>query len=267
MTTRTDIDYDLSRSPRVAEVMEPSIEVIMQDYVDTTRPFESSFAAMSHPFLMSASGKEDLGGGVTVSITITEEDLKLAFQPRTTSAQAGSVTTGSSAPVRGEIHLFDTSALFITNEIMRGSLVINYSDFSVADVQEIVSETELITRTLVNGTTNSFQIGDVYDVFNIIQCTTTGGNLVANDANDITFPAILPTAFTQVIQQTSSSGTIQNLSSIEADIATIIAQTTSTAIGAAVWDALISAHSVTGSFGEFIVRRLLTVAKYFSLRT
>ena len=38
------------------------------------------------------------------------------------------------------------------------------------------------------------------------------------------------------------------------------------AIGKATWDALIADHSVTGSFGEFIVRRLLTTAKFFALR-
>ena len=38
-------------------------------------------------------------------------------------------------------------------------------------------------------------------------------------------------------------------------------------ISSAVWDDLIADHQSAGSFGEFIVRRLLTVAKFFSLRT
>ena len=266
MTTRTDVNYDLSRSPRIAEVAAPSIEMVMQDYVDTTRIEEASFKAMSHTFLMEASGKQDLGGGEFVTITVEERDLKLSFAARTTAAQTGTVTTGSTAPVRGEIVFDDISAAFITNGVTRGSLLINFTDQSVADVAEVVSETHLHTKTLVNGIGNTYDIGDVYHIFNIIQCVTDGGNLVAADINDITFPAILPTAFTQIIQTKASSGTITNLGDIETDLTTIIAQTTSSAQAAAVWNALISAHSDTGSFGEFVVRRLLTVAKHFSLR-
>lgn len=215
MTTRDDVAFDLSRSPRIAQIAAPSIEMIMQDYVDTTRPFESSFEAMSHPFLMSASGKEDLGGGTLVSITVEEQDLKLSFQARTTAAQTGTVTTGSGPPdVNDEQTFIDTSATFITNNVTRGSLVINFTDMSVADVAEVVSETELITVALVNGTDDDYDIGDAYQVYNIVQVKTTGGNLVAVDAVDVTFPAILPTAFTQVLQTTASSGTIQELTEI-----------------------------------------------------
>jgi hypothetical protein len=37
-------------------------------------------------------------------------------------------------------------------------------------------------------------------------------------------------------------------------------------VESSVWDALIADHSVSGSFGEFIVRRLLTTAKFFALK-
>ncbi len=215
MTTRSDVDYDIARSPRIATVAAPSIEMVMQDYVDTTRPFESSFEAMSQPFLMQASGKEDLGGGTLVAITVEEQDLKLAFEARTTTAQAGTATTASGVPdVNNEYRLIDTAATFIANSITRGSLVINYTDTSVADVVEVISETELVMVALVNGIDNEFDIGDVYDIYNIIQVKTVGGNLVAVDSGDVSFPAILPTAFTQVIQTSSSSGTIQELTEV-----------------------------------------------------
>lgn len=267
MTTRTDVTYDLRRSPRIAEVASPSVEMLVQDYVDTTRPFESSFEAMSHTFLISASGKDDLGGGKFVDITMSEKDLKLSFEARTTPAETGTVTTGSAVPIKGEISFTDTAATFVTNNVARGSLVINFTDQSVADVVEVISETELTTKTLVNGIGNTFDVADVYHVFNIVQLTVQGGNVVGVDSVDVATNAILPTAFSQVVLTLSSSGTITNLTQIESDITTILAQTTASAQAAAVWDALISAHSVTGSFGEFIVRRLLTVAKFFSLRT
>jgi hypothetical protein len=260
--------YDLRRSPRIAEVAAPSVELLVQDYVDTTRPFESSFEAMSHPFLVSAGGKDDLGGGKLVDITLTEEDLKLAFEARTDAAEAGQVTTGSTAPTpKGEITFTDTSADFDAAGVERGSMVINFTDRSIADVVEVVSSDTLTTRTLVNGIDNTFAVADFYQVFNVTQMVVQGGNVVGVDEFDASAAAILPTAFSQVVVTLSSSGTIAGLPDLEADIAAILAQTTQEAQAAAVWDALIADHSVTSSFGEFVVRRLLTIAKYFSLRT
>lgn len=268
MTTRNDITFDLQRSPRIATVAQASDDLIMQDYIDTIRPFESSFRAMSHPFLAQASGKEDLGGGVLVAITLEEQDLKLAFESDFVAAEIGTVTTPSGAPdVNDEYILTDSAAAFQTNNVIRGSFLINYTDQSVCDVVEVLSETQVVTMVLMNGSNNEWDSADAYQCFNITQKRTAGGNLVAVDDMDVSFPAIQPTAFTQVVQQSSSSATIQNLDDIEADIATILSQTTASFQASAVWDALISAHSVTGSFGEFVVRRLLTVAKFFSLRT
>jgi hypothetical protein len=146
-------------------------------------------------------------------------------------------------------------------------MVINFTDRSIADVVEVVSSDTLTTRTLVNGIDNTFAVADFYQVFNVTQMVVQGGNVVGVDEFDASAAAILPTAFSQVVVTLSSSGTIAGLPDLEADIAAILAQTTQEAQAAAVWDALIADHSVTSSFGEFVVRRLLTIAKYFSLRT
>jgi hypothetical protein len=198
--------------------------MLVQDYVDTVRPFESSFEAMSHTFLISASGKDDLGGGKLVEITMSEKDLKLSFEARTTPAQTGTVTTGSSAPVVGEISFIDTGATFIANGVTRGSLVINFTDQSVADVVEVISETELMTKTLVNGIGNTFDVADVYHIFNVEQMTVQGGNVVAVDNMAATTNAIQPTAFTQVVLTLASSGTVTNLTQIETQVAQIETQ-------------------------------------------
>lgn len=267
MTTRDDITVLHTLSPRVAELAAPATSISMQDVVDTLRVEESQFRSMGFPRLLNASGKEDLGDGLTVAITVAEQDVRLSFEGRTTPAETGTVTTGSGAPNALNRQTFtDTAADFVTANVQPGSLVINFSDRSVADVVRVIDSDTLETKALVNGTLNEYTAADVYHVFNIIQCRTFGGNLVAVDDLDAAINAILPSAFTQVIVQLSSANTITNLDQIETDIATIISQTTAAAQGAAVWDALISAHSVTGSFGEFIVRRLLTVAKFFALK-
>ena len=57
---------------------------------------------------------------------------------------------------------------------------------------------------------------DAYQVFNIIQCTASGGNLVAVNSVGSAFSPILPTAFTQVVLTASSSATTQNQEALEA---------------------------------------------------
>lgn len=214
MTTRTDVDVDYYDSPRVLEVEAPSVEMTMQDLIDTVRKQEDSFEGMSFKKLANASGKEDLGGGVLVGITVSQQDMRLAFEGRTTPAETGTVTSNPGSVVLGRDSFIDTTALFQTNNVARGSLVINFTDQSIAEVYRVDSETQLTTKTLVNGIGNTYDVNDVYQVFNVVQCSATGGNLVAVDAAQSTIPAILPTAFTQVVLTASASATTQNQSSL-----------------------------------------------------
>ena len=215
MTTRTDIAVIQQLSPRVAEVAQPSTEVVMQDYVDTLRVEEERFQSMGFQRLIDASGKQDLGGGVLVGITVEENNIQLAFQPNTTPVHIGTVTTPSGPPNSvGRVQFTDATADWVADDVQPGSFVINFTDNSIADVVQVIDGDTLECRAPSNGTDNEFDAADVIHVFNIRQCTTSGGNLVAKDENGTTIPAILPTAFTQVILQTSSSATIQELTEI-----------------------------------------------------
>lgn len=214
MTTRSDVTVDFQRSPRTAEVASPSTSLTMQDTIDTLRKIEDGFSTgLAFDKLVNASGKDDLGGGVFVGITVSLQNLKVAFEPRRTPAESGTVTTASGTPIEtihgGEITFVDTAADFVTANIEPGSLVINFTDQSIADVVRVDSSDTLTTRILANGADNTYQVGDVYQVFNIVQCELFGGNLVAVDDNDSTIPAVLPTAFTQIVRTSSSSATLQ----------------------------------------------------------
>ena len=211
MTTRSDVEVTYVTSPRVAEVQAPSTEIIMQDLVDTLRKEEDSFEGMVFKKLINASGKEDLGGGVSVGITVAMQNLLLAFQGRTTPAQTGNVTATPASPVPSRQIFQDSSATFIANGVQRGSLVVNFTDQSIADVVSVDSETQLTTKVLAEGIGNTYDINDDYKVWNIIQVQATGGNLTAVDEFQAAISAILPTAFTQVILQSSSSATLQEL--------------------------------------------------------
>lgn len=216
MTTRLDeVNIDFFASPRVLEVQAPATQFIMQDVVDTARKLEDSFQGMSFEKLVNASGKEDLGGGVKVGITVAMQNLLLAFAGRTTPAQTGTVTSNPGSPVAGRDSFIDTAATFITNGVARGSLVINFTDQSIAEVVSVDSETQLTTKVLVNGIGNTYDVADVYHVFNIVQVSASGGNLVAVDDLGASISPILPTAFTQVILTSSSSATLQEQREIQ----------------------------------------------------
>jgi hypothetical protein len=215
MADRDDITVVQDVSPRYAEIAAPSTEIIMQDYVDTLRGLEDDFQNMSYPYLIEASGKEDLGGGVLVAITVEEQELQLAFQPRFTPAETGFATSASGPPdQRNRQTLIDTNADFVTAQIAPGSYLVNWTDRSVSDVLRVVSATQLEVRALQNGTDNDFDISDDYTIWNVTQVRTSGGNLVAVDDVGASISAILPTWGTQVILTTSSSATIQELDEI-----------------------------------------------------
>lgn len=216
MTTRDDIYADYQSSPRVIEVAEPSTELTIQDLVDTVRISEEAFSeGLAFPKLIDASGKENLGGGVLVGITANLQNAQVAFEARRTPAETGTVTTGSGAGSNGLQTFVDTAADFVTAGVARGSLVINFTDGSIADVYEVDNATTLTTRTLVNGTGNTYDVADSYQVFNIIQCNISGGNLVAEDDVDVAISSVVPTAFTQIVRTASSSATLSESQDIQ----------------------------------------------------
>lgn len=211
MAERTDISFDFADSPRIAQVDAGAPNLTIQDLLDTIRVTEDEFTSMAFEKLANASGKDDLGGGLLVGITLAMQNLRLALEANRTPAQSGTVTTGSSPPsLRNRIDLIDSAATFVSNNVVRGSFAINFTDNSIADVVEIISETQIVTQTLVNGSDNGFDFGDVYQVFNVQQFRVDGGNLVALDDLDAVISAILPTAFTQILLFSDTSAALLN---------------------------------------------------------
>jgi len=207
---RPDVNVDFQPSPRTVEVSAPSVELTIQDLVDSVRVREDSFSeGLSFEKLIDAAGKEDLGGGVKVGITATLQNAQVSFEGRTTPAVIGSVTTGSGPAVNNLQFFSDSSADFVSAGVKRGSLIVNFTDNSVCDVYEVVDANNVLTKGLTNGSVNEFNNGDVYHIFNIIQCRIDGGNLVAEDENSDPLDPVVPTAFTQIVRTASSSATLQ----------------------------------------------------------
>ena len=88
----TDINPNVS--PRLISVpATDGTEITMQQLVTQVRDWEDEPTSLPYPFVMRATGKQDLGGGVTVGITTQLQNAKLAFEQRGTSVSSGTVTT------------------------------------------------------------------------------------------------------------------------------------------------------------------------------
>lgn len=135
MTIRNDVSVDWGSSPRIITVAAPSTEITIQDLHDTLRDLEDRADDLTYDELVDSAGKESLGGGVYVGITMTLNNAQLAFEAR-----------GGPA---------------------------------------------------------------------FVQCNVSGGNLVAVDDVGANLDPIYTTAYTQVIRTSSSSATLQELSSIQ----------------------------------------------------
>ena len=74
------IDVNPVASPRIVTVLSPDTAISIQELYDLIRDWEDD--NLSYDPLESAGGKEDLGGGVQVGITLTLLNAKLAFEAR-----------------------------------------------------------------------------------------------------------------------------------------------------------------------------------------
>ena len=211
MAVRDDITVLPYLSPRLIRVESPSTEVTLQDLHDTLRAWEDSVDGETYDVLIQSSGKEPLGGGVFVGVTSALQNALVSFAARTTSVSTGNVTTSN---VAGE-SLIDAAATFVTDGIIPGAWVVNFTDLSCGTVLLVVSETELLVETMADGTDNQLTIGDVYKVWNVIQCDAAGGNLTAVDGVGASIDPIFPTMGTQPVRAAASSSTSQNSSAIQ----------------------------------------------------
>jgi hypothetical protein len=82
MTVRNDLSVDWDVSPRIITVASPSTEITIQDLHDTLRDIEDRPDDLTYDYLVDSAGKEPLGGGVYVGITMTLNNAKLAFEAR-----------------------------------------------------------------------------------------------------------------------------------------------------------------------------------------
>jgi hypothetical protein len=195
MAERADITVDWGLSPRLIEVALPSVSLSNQDMHDTLNSntlqpgmSDDSLENMDDDPIIDSAGKEDLGGGVEVGITSTLLDGQVAFGRTSPRTGAEIVTTGGSATV-----LVASAATLQADSCQRGDWVINWTDRSVTEILEVLSETSARCRTLSGGVTNLFNLNDVITVWEVAECELSGGNTVAVDAADLSINPLFTT--------------------------------------------------------------------------
>lgn len=82
MSIRGDITIDWSVSPRIIEVAAPSTALTIQDLYDTLRSLGAGVDAIDEPEIIDGSGKETLGVGVLVGLTIKLLNARVKFEDR-----------------------------------------------------------------------------------------------------------------------------------------------------------------------------------------
>jgi len=213
---RSDVHVEWWRSPRVIVVEAPSITISVQDLVDTIRGIlEPAQESLDDKPLLDAGGKEALGGASLVSITATLQNAQLAFEQRVTVSSTGTTTAGETTNGLPGVILTDGLADFVSDLIEPGDVAFNNTDGSLATVIERIDATHVKTYPLTGGSDDTWESGDGYSFYHVVECDIKSGNLVAVDDVGDPIPALISTAFTTVSKESSSSGTTQELEAIQ----------------------------------------------------
>jgi hypothetical protein len=207
-----NVTFYMGQSPRLAMVDSSVLtNITIQDILDTCRAYEDDIDQSDDPALIAGFGKQPLGGGTKVGITVVCNDLLWGFSAHNTVDSSGSAT---SADAVGRI-LIDTSAQFETDGIKPGAIIWNDTDGSAATVLRVDSEIQITHWPLEGGTENDWDIADNYRIWNILTCYIRGGNLTAIDSVGAEMDPILGTFATQVNYTASASATLQEELSIQ----------------------------------------------------
>jgi hypothetical protein len=200
-------------SPRLIIVDSPAVAYSIQNLHDEIREWEDEPWNLSYKKIVKTEGKQllDQAAGVRVGLTMELDNAIVGFEYRPGSFATGSATSASVDGTR----LVDTGAQFETDGVMAGDTIENTTDLSYSTVIRVVSETELVMWSLLDGSDNQWEISDNYKLFHFVQCEIAGGNLTAVDDAGDPMSSILTTAQTQVLLAKASTATLQEQEALQ----------------------------------------------------
>jgi len=209
---------DWGRNPdsndlRILWVPAPITEVTIQDILDTCRAISDDVANIDkRKLILRSGGEEELSSGDFVGLTVTANNMAVAFEARHNIKQVGTVTTGHPAGT----DLYDASALFLANGVTQGMLIRNLTDGSTCEVLTTISDTLLYCTALSGGVDNEWGLGDSYKINEIVRCSISGGNLVARSYAGANIPKALPTFGVYLETTESTAASTANQTQLEA---------------------------------------------------
>lgn len=209
LSANLSVRWDLS--PRVITSDLTITDVSIQDIVDSCRVLETTVLTTDNISLISAAGKEDLGGGVTVGITATFQNTQWRFAARTIPLDSGNCGTTDTSGTT----LYEAGSTFVSDGLINlGDTIFNNTTGEMETIIFITEET--LTSFALSGFGGSgWTSGDSWIVYKNVQCAITGGNLVAINALGASIDPVLQSPNVQVVMTSSSSATLQELSSIQ----------------------------------------------------
>jgi len=103
---------------KVITVLAPDTEITIQNLLDSIREYEDELTSMDIPKIVSCAGKEPLGGGVVVGLTLTLlDDWQLAFEARSGPSYIQCIVSGGNivaVHVNGSIYPTAFTQVLIT---------------------------------------------------------------------------------------------------------------------------------------------------------
>lgn len=159
MSIRPDLTINWAVSPRIIEVAAPSIQLSVQDLYDTLRSLGAE--AIDEPEIIDGSGKESLGAGVLVGLTIKLLNAKVKFEDRTgPSWVVCSIGEGNLVAVDeggDPINPVEPSAYTQVQVVMSaaGTITITGSGVTEQDKIDIADKVEVLTGAPIKAQTDN----------------------------------------------------------------------------------------------------------------
>lgn len=201
-------------SPRIIIIPLTETDITIDDLQDTLLDLEDDEEGMMWPHLRKTSGGETLDESTNVGLTMELQNAKVYFAARSTPLDNGSGRTCDLTNTAG-IQLYVDDADFVSDGVYAGCTVFNATTAEMATVTEVVDLHTLNSFPLSGGGDLGWTSGDNYMVYPNVQCSITGGNLVAVDDVGAPIDPVFQSPNVQVVKTSSASATLQELGAIQ----------------------------------------------------